>query len=41
MTANLNSEGYPGTRDFLVTDTGKADVAAVVATFNAGATALP
>ena len=35
MTANLNSDDYPTTRDFLVIDTGKADVAAVVATFNA------
>jgi cardiolipin synthase A/B len=35
MTANLNSEDYPTTRDFLVIDTSKADVAAVVATFNA------
>jgi phosphatidylserine/phosphatidylglycerophosphate/cardiolipin synthase-like enzyme len=35
LTANLNSNDYPTTRDFLVIDTGKADVAAVVATFNA------
>ena len=35
MTANLNADDYPTTRDFLVIDTGKADVAAVVATFNA------
>jgi phosphatidylserine/phosphatidylglycerophosphate/cardiolipin synthase-like enzyme len=35
MTANLNSDDYPTTRDFLVIDTSKADVAAVVATFNA------
>jgi phosphatidylserine/phosphatidylglycerophosphate/cardiolipin synthase-like enzyme len=35
MTANLNSDDYPATRDFLVIDTGKADVAAVAATFNA------
>ncbi|MGH3252760.1 MAG: phospholipase D-like domain-containing protein [Trebonia sp.] len=35
MTANLNSNDYPTTRDFLVIDTGKADVAAVAATFNA------
>jgi phosphatidylserine/phosphatidylglycerophosphate/cardiolipin synthase-like enzyme len=35
MTANLNSDDYPTTRDFLVIDTNKADVAAVAATFNA------
>jgi phosphatidylserine/phosphatidylglycerophosphate/cardiolipin synthase-like enzyme len=35
MTANLNSDDYATTRDFLIIDTGKADVAAVVATFNA------
>jgi cardiolipin synthase A/B len=35
MTLNLVSEDYPGTRDFAVIDTGKADVAAIVATFNA------
>jgi phosphatidylserine/phosphatidylglycerophosphate/cardiolipin synthase-like enzyme len=35
MTLNLNSADYPGTRDFAVIDTSKADVTAVVATFNA------
>ena len=35
MTANLNSADYAGTRDFLVIDTSRADVTAVVATFNA------
>jgi len=35
MTLNMVSEDYPGTRDFAVIDTGKADVAAIVATFNA------
>jgi phosphatidylserine/phosphatidylglycerophosphate/cardiolipin synthase-like enzyme len=35
MTLNMNSDDYPGTRDFAVIDTSKADVAAVVATFNA------
>ena len=35
MTLNLVSEDYPGTRDFAVIDTGKADVAAIVTTFNA------
>ncbi len=35
MTLNLNSADYPGTRDFAVIDTSHADVAAVVATFNA------
>jgi phosphatidylserine/phosphatidylglycerophosphate/cardiolipin synthase-like enzyme len=35
MTANMNSDDYAGTRDFLVIDTSQADVAAVVATFNA------
>jgi phosphatidylserine/phosphatidylglycerophosphate/cardiolipin synthase-like enzyme len=35
MTLNMTSEYYAGTRDFAVIDTGKADVAAVVATFNA------
>ncbi len=35
MTLNMNSEDYAGTRDFAVIDTSKADVAAVVATFNA------
>jgi phosphatidylserine/phosphatidylglycerophosphate/cardiolipin synthase-like enzyme len=35
MTLNMTSQDYAGTRDFAVIDTSKADVAAVVATFNA------
>jgi phosphatidylserine/phosphatidylglycerophosphate/cardiolipin synthase-like enzyme len=35
MTLNMTSEYYAGTRDFAVIDTSKADIAAVVATFNA------
>ena len=35
MTLNLVASDYPGTRDFAVIDTGHADVAAIVATFNA------
>jgi phosphatidylserine/phosphatidylglycerophosphate/cardiolipin synthase-like enzyme len=35
MTLNLVSADYAGTRDFAVIDTGRADVAAIVATFNA------
>jgi cardiolipin synthase A/B len=35
MTGNLVAEDYPGTRDFAVIDTNRADVAAIVATFNA------
>jgi cardiolipin synthase A/B len=35
MTLNLVARDYPGTRDFAVTDTGRADVAAILATFNA------
>ncbi len=35
MTLNLVARDYPGTRDFAVIDTGHADVAAIVATFNA------
>jgi cardiolipin synthase A/B len=35
MTGNLVAEDYPGTRDFAVIDTNHADVAAIVATFNA------
>jgi phosphatidylserine/phosphatidylglycerophosphate/cardiolipin synthase-like enzyme len=35
MTLNMNSADYAGTRDFAVIDTSKADVAAVVTTFNA------
>jgi cardiolipin synthase A/B len=35
MTLNLVASDYPGTRDFAVIDTAHADVAAIVATFNA------
>jgi cardiolipin synthase A/B len=35
MTLNMVSDDYPGTRDFAVIDTGRADVTAIVATFNA------
>ena len=35
MTGNLVAEGYPGTRDFAVIDTGRGDVAAIAATFDA------
>jgi phosphatidylserine/phosphatidylglycerophosphate/cardiolipin synthase-like enzyme len=35
MTLNMNSNDYATTRDFAVIDTSKADVAGVVATFNA------
>ncbi len=35
MTLNLSAEDYPGTRDFAVIDTNRADVAAIVTTFNA------
>jgi cardiolipin synthase len=35
MTLNMNSADYATTRDFAVIDTSKADVTAVVATFNA------
>ncbi|MGH3269368.1 MAG: phospholipase D-like domain-containing protein [Trebonia sp.] len=35
MTLNMVSADYAGTRDFAVFDTGRADIAAVVATFNA------
>jgi cardiolipin synthase A/B len=35
MTLNMNSDDYATTRDFAVIDTSKADVTAVVATFNA------
>lgn len=38
MTANLVTAYYPTTRDFLVTDTDPADVAAIEATFNADLT---
>ena len=35
MTLNMVTEDYAGTRDFAVIDTSHADVAAIVATFNA------
>jgi cardiolipin synthase A/B len=35
MTLNLVARDYSGTRDFAVIDTNRADVAAIVATFNA------
>jgi cardiolipin synthase A/B len=35
MTLNLVARDYSGTRDFAVIDTGRADVAAIVTTFNA------
>lgn len=35
MTGNLVTGDYPGTRDFAVIDTSRADVAAIVATFDA------
>jgi cardiolipin synthase A/B len=35
MTLNLVAQDYPGTRDFAVIDTNRADVAAIVATFDA------
>ena len=35
MTANLTSEYYSTSRDFLVIDSGRADVAAITAVFNA------
>jgi phosphatidylserine/phosphatidylglycerophosphate/cardiolipin synthase-like enzyme len=35
MTLNLVAEDYQGTRDFAVIDTAHADVAAIVATFDA------
>jgi phosphatidylserine/phosphatidylglycerophosphate/cardiolipin synthase-like enzyme len=35
MTANLTSEYYPTSRDFLVLDTSSADVAAITAVFSA------
>ncbi len=35
MTANLTSEYYSTSRDFLVTDTNRSDVAAITAVFNA------
>jgi cardiolipin synthase A/B len=35
MTLNMVSEDYPSTRDFAIFDTSRADIAAVVATFNA------
>ena len=35
MTANLTSEYYPTSRDFLVTDTNRADVSAITTVFDA------
>jgi phosphatidylserine/phosphatidylglycerophosphate/cardiolipin synthase-like enzyme len=35
MTLNLVARDYPGTRDFAVIDTSRADVAAIAASFNA------
>ena len=35
MTGNLVTGDYAGTRDFAVIDTGRADIAAILATFNA------
>jgi len=35
MTLNMVTEDYPDTRDFAVVDTDRADVSAIVATFNA------
>jgi len=35
MTLNMVAEDYAGTRDFAVIDTSKADITAIVATFNA------
>jgi len=35
MTLNMVTDDYPGTRDFAVIDTNRADVAAIVTTFNA------
>jgi phosphatidylserine/phosphatidylglycerophosphate/cardiolipin synthase-like enzyme len=35
MTLNMVSEDYPATRDFAIIDTAHADIAAIVATFNA------
>jgi cardiolipin synthase A/B len=35
MTLNMVTADYPGTRDFAVIDTNRADVAAILATFNA------
>jgi cardiolipin synthase A/B len=35
MTLNMVTSDYPGTRDFAVIDTSRADVAAIVTTFNA------
>jgi cardiolipin synthase len=35
MTLNMVSEDYPSTRDFAIFDTNHADIAAIVATFNA------
>jgi len=41
MTGNLIAEDYPGTRDFAVIDTDHADVAAIVATFDADYAGIP
>ena len=41
MTLNLVAADYPGTRDFAVTDTIRADVAAITATFDADFTGDP
>jgi cardiolipin synthase A/B len=41
MTLNLVTEDYPDTRDFAVIDTNPADVAAIVATFNADFASRP
>jgi cardiolipin synthase len=35
MTLNMVSKDYPSTRDFAIFDTSRADIAAIVATFNA------
>ena len=35
MTLNLVADDYPGSRDFAIIDTNRADVAAIVATFDA------
>ncbi len=35
MTLNMVTEDYPGTRDFAVIDTGRSDIGAIVATFDA------
>jgi phosphatidylserine/phosphatidylglycerophosphate/cardiolipin synthase-like enzyme len=35
MTLNFVADDYPGTRDFTVIDTNRADIAAILTTFNA------